>query len=101
MSDAPDEVIYCVDLDGTGSMHPASEGDDGAVEYVRADIHAERLEAMKDALGKLKWEAGGMLGAFEIELRQVMGNTNYNAVALRVQQAETALAQWGAGEDKG
>ena len=31
------EKIYMVDLDGTGSMHPASKGDPGAVEYIQTD----------------------------------------------------------------
>lgn len=35
MTEQPDDIIYMVDLDGTGSMHPASKGDPGAIVYVR------------------------------------------------------------------
>lgn len=33
----PDVEIWMVDLDGTGSMHPASKGDPEAISYTRTD----------------------------------------------------------------
>lgn len=33
----PDKEIWMADLDGTGSMHPASQGDPGAISYTRTD----------------------------------------------------------------
>ncbi len=41
-----DSVIWMVDLDGTGSMHPASEGDPGAVRYVREDLAAPKVKPL-------------------------------------------------------
>jgi hypothetical protein len=32
-----DDAIYMRDLDGTGSMHPCSKGDPGAIRFVRDD----------------------------------------------------------------
>lgn len=33
----PDEIVWLRDLDGTGSMHPCSKGDPGAIPYQRID----------------------------------------------------------------
>lgn len=38
------DIIYCADLDG--SMHPASEGNPGAVAYVRANKASCLAEAL-------------------------------------------------------
>lgn len=34
----PDEVVWLRDLDGTGSMHPCTPHDPGAIRYIREDI---------------------------------------------------------------
>lgn len=46
--EAAPERIWTIDLDGTGSMHPASNGDPGAVDYIRADKVAEMQAAIDE-----------------------------------------------------
>lgn len=43
MSEGPNyaSVIYMRDVDGTGSLHPCSKGDPGALAYVPAETSAE------------------------------------------------------------
>lgn len=43
MSDGPNyaPVIFMRDVDGTGSLHPCSKGDPGAMAYVPADTEEE------------------------------------------------------------
>lgn len=48
-----DEVVYMIDLDGTGSMHPCSKEDYGSVAYIRGDhIDAQdvKIKALVEAL---------------------------------------------------
>lgn len=37
-TDVDNSVIYACDLDGTGSMHACSHGDQGATSYTRTDL---------------------------------------------------------------
>lgn len=48
-------------------------------------------ETMRLALLHLRNEVRGMLGAFELALRETLGNSNVTALQLRVEEATTAL----------
>ena len=57
-----------------------------AADYI--DAQAARIEQLQAALGLLRFEAGG-LQAFEAEVRHAIGNSNFNALMHRVNQAAT------------
>lgn len=41
------DTIFARDLDGTGSMHVCSDGDEGAVEYTRTDTGWQPIDSYK------------------------------------------------------
>ena len=85
MTETPDivERIWCRDLDGTGSMHPCSKGDPGAVEFIPADaIEHQRtllrkaVEALREADEALKFSSNAAVlkvGTTLSELEQMLG----------------------------
>ena len=40
--------VYARDLDGTGSMHMCSDGDEGSIAYTRKDIADKRIADLVD-----------------------------------------------------
>ncbi len=46
-----------------------------------------------EALRKLRNEVGGTLGTYEEGMRQLMGNTNYNVLVLRCEEAKVPLSR--------
>ena len=50
----------------------------------------ERVRVLSEALRKLEAEVSG-LAAFEIEMREAIGNTNWNVLVLRRNEARQAL----------
>lgn len=55
----------------------------------------ERVKVLEGALGRLEGEVSGMLRAFEYELRESMGNTNYAVMQVRLEEARAALSHPG------
>lgn len=50
-----------------------------------------RIAQLEAALGKLTNEVGGSLRGFEPEVREAIGNTNWECVMLRVREAAALL----------
>ena len=80
-------------LDEVGSDNPLSREDAAAIEELQA--RAEKAEAQRDALAKaltsLSNEVMGSFPLVEYALRREMGNTNYNILLQRAEEARAAL----------
>ena len=81
------EVLRTTELDG---LLPCLLHKVATAMQVELTASEERVRVLSEALRKLEAEVSG-LAAFEIEVREAIGNTNWNVLVLRRNEARQAL----------
>lgn len=64
------------------------------LEFKQSKERLKKAERLALALKSLANEAGGMLRAFELEIRDAVGNSNYSCAMERINESEAALADF-------
>jgi hypothetical protein len=89
----PEPVAFgCPVCRGSGTI-PDRRAPSAAEDALRAEVAAanERAGRYRSALRSLVNEVGASAGAFEDEVREAVGNTNYACLMDKVEQARKAL----------